>query len=287
MDRHVSAAVAALAVLAIAGCKSDRQPAATSAAPPARIITLTPSATRLVIAAGALDRLVATDQYSVEPAAVKALPKVGDFLAPNVEAIAKLEPDLVIADDVQSKATASLRGLGIEVLSIKMHSIADIRRELAAVARATGEPERGKQALAAIEAALDRARENSRRRQVRPRVLWIMDRQPAQIAGIVAAGPGSFAAELIELVGARNALAGSIRYPRLSRESLVKIDADVIIDASAAAGTSLKAWRGTPWRVVAGATDLATPGPGIVDAVAEVESLVFAGEPGTDKPPAP
>ena len=267
MDRSVIGVVVAVA-LAIAGCekKTPRRQGE-----PERIITLTPSATRLVIAVGARDRLVATDKYSE----VEGLPEVGDFLAPNVEVIAKLQPDLVVCDAVQSKAAASLRGLGIEVLSIEMHSIADILRELVAVAAAVGEPERGQAVRQRIDAALETARQRAAARRERPRVLWVMDRRPGAIAEIVAAGPGSFAAELLALVGAGNAVTGSVRYPKLSRETLVKIDPDLIIDASAAAGDSTEAWRQTGWRVVAASTDLATPGPGIDKAVAEVERLVF------------
>lgn len=283
MDRRVVVSMLA-AVLLVAGCKKnperrEPEPGGSGGDAPGRIVTLTPSATRLVIAVGGLERLVGTDKYSVEPAAVAALPKVGDFLAPNVEAIAKLEPDLVICDDVQSKAAASLQTLGIEVLSIKMHSIADIRRELGAVARALGAPETGRSVSRSIEEALAEIRERAGQREVRPRVLWVMDRQPGALSEIVAAGPGSFAAELLELIGAHNAVSGQVRYPKLSRESLIKIDADVVIDASAAAGESMEAWRDSRWRVVQASTELATPGPGIAGAVASVESLVFGSPP--------
>lgn len=243
---------------------------------PKRVITLTPSATRLVIAANAIDRLVATDKFSDRPASVKALPKVGDFLAPNVEAIAKLEPDLVVCDDVQAKARESLRGLGVRVLSIKMHSVADIRRELGAVADALGETGSGIIARRLLEKAVDQARARGEARSKRPRVLWVMDRQPGDLADIVAAGPGSFAAELLEIVGAENAIAGVVRYPKLSREALLKIRAEVVIDASGAAADSMDVWSGNPaWRAVRAPTELATPGPGLAEALAEVEWLVF------------
>lgn len=291
MDRRV-VCVVALLIAAGTTCKKkseptpDPEPSSTSR--PERIITLTPSATELVVAVGAVHRLVATDKYSDEPPSVAALPKVGDFLAPNVEAIAKLEPELVVCDKVQSKAAESLAALDIPVLSIKMHSIADIRRELAAVADAVGEVERGQAVLAEMERALDRTRSRAasraRAKKSRPRVLWVMDRQPGGLAEIVAAGPGSFASELLELVGAANAVTGSIRYPKLSRESLLKIDADVVVDASAASN-NLAPWAssGGSWRVVGASTDLATPGPGIGSSVTRVEALVFDETPPNDR----
>lgn len=274
MDKAQSVALAAL--VAVAACAEKKTPPADNAgAPPARVITLTPSATRLVAAVGALDRLVATDRFSDDPPAVKRLPRVGDFLAPNVEAIAKLEPDLVVCDAVQSKARASLETLGIAVLSIEMHSVADVRREVQAVADRLGVGPRGAEVRAAIDRAIDEARARARDRAESPRVLWVMDRQPGALAEVVAAGPGSFASELVEITGARNAVTGSVRYPKLSREALLKVDAEIVIDASGAAAESIAPWQGGAWRAVAAPTDLATPGPEIVAAIGRVESMVF------------
>jgi iron complex transport system substrate-binding protein len=244
-------------------------------------VTLTPSATRLVAALGAADRLVGVDRYSAAAGEVPPLPSVGDFLAPNVEAIAKLRPDLVILDAVQNKARASLEPLGIAVLSIEMHSIADVRRALGEVGGALGTPERSAAAIAEIDRALEAAASRAATRSSRPRVLWVMDRQPGALADIVAAGPGSFASELLEAVGADNAMVGPVRYPKLSRESLIKIAPAVVIDASGAAAESMAAWSrlelgaAAKWRAVSTSVDLATPGPGVAAALEEVEGLVF------------
>jgi iron complex transport system substrate-binding protein len=112
-----------------------------------------------------------------------------------------------------------------------------------------------------------------------------MDRQPGALAEVVAAGPGSFASELLEIVGARNAVIGSVRYPKLSREALIKIDPDRVIDASGAAEQSIAAW-GDRWNAVAAPTGLATPGPELVDAIAKVERLIFESS-GTKADPTP
>ena len=74
-----------------------------------RIVSLTPSATEVVAALGAERQLVGVDDYSEFPAAVKALPKVGSFLAPNLEAIVKLSPTVVIVDDIHGTTAGALR----------------------------------------------------------------------------------------------------------------------------------------------------------------------------------
>lgn len=281
--------VLALAALAALGCRDEGKGKGNGGGapegPPARIITLTPSATGLVAALGAAERLVATDRYSEEPEAVKRLPKVGDFLAPNVEAIAKLRPDLVVMDAVQAKAAASLADLGLATVSIEMHTIADVRAAALQVGRALGAEERGQRVSAEIDRALAAAAARAERRERRPRVLWVMDRQPGSLSGIVVAGPGSFADELLAAVGARNAITGSVRYPKVSRESLIELSPDVIIDASGPAERSIEPWDRIevgperPWRVEAASVQLATPGPGVTASLETVERLVF---PGTD-----
>ncbi|MBN2714053.1 MAG: ABC transporter substrate-binding protein, partial [Planctomycetes bacterium] len=48
---------------------------------------------------------------------------------------------------------------------------------------------------------------------------------------IYAAGPGTFYHDLLEILGARNACGQmKIKYPKISRESLLRLNPDVIID---------------------------------------------------------
>jgi len=61
-----------------------------------RVITLAPNLTEMLFAVGAGEKVVGTDDFSNFPDAAKTLPKVGG-MQPNVEKIAALRPDLVIA----------------------------------------------------------------------------------------------------------------------------------------------------------------------------------------------
>ena len=66
------------------------------AAPPRRIVSLAPHATELVFAVGAGARLVGAMDHSDYPPAARQLPRVGDSRSIDLEAVAALEPDLVI-----------------------------------------------------------------------------------------------------------------------------------------------------------------------------------------------
>lgn len=63
---------------------------------PQRIVSLAPSATEMLFAAGAGDRLVATVAFSDEPPAAKRVPRIGDVTAVDIERLVALHPDLVV-----------------------------------------------------------------------------------------------------------------------------------------------------------------------------------------------
>src|SRR5689334_8721213 len=108
----------ALIVLAVLlGCGSKREPPPSTQS---RIVSLTPSATEVVAALGAADELVGVDEFSKYPPEVKALPKVGSFLAPNLEVIVQLSPTLVIVDDIHGQVAGSLRDHGLTTVECAM-----------------------------------------------------------------------------------------------------------------------------------------------------------------------
>ena len=72
-------------------------------AKPARIVSLSPTATETLYAVGAGGQVVAVDSDSDYPASAPVTKLSG--LTPNVEAIAKYNPDLVIAPRKQLDAT--------------------------------------------------------------------------------------------------------------------------------------------------------------------------------------
>ena len=77
-----------------------------------RIVSISPTATEMLFAIGAGDRVVAVDQFSYYP---DEAPVTGlDGWNPNVEAIASYDPDLVVMQ-TSGDVGASLEALGIEV----------------------------------------------------------------------------------------------------------------------------------------------------------------------------
>lgn len=111
------AAAVMAAVTAVAGCSpasSGTGRASGTAAGPARIVSLSPTATEDLYAVGAGKQVVAVDETSDYPAGVPKTSLSG--ISPNVEAIAKYNPGLVIDQGDYNGLAASLKKLGIPVL---------------------------------------------------------------------------------------------------------------------------------------------------------------------------
>lgn len=82
---------------------------------PERIVSLSATHTEILFAIGAGDQVVAGDRFSDHPPEAADLPQLDSF-QPNVEAIAEMEPDLVVANFDPGDLAASLEALEIPVL---------------------------------------------------------------------------------------------------------------------------------------------------------------------------
>jgi iron complex transport system substrate-binding protein len=211
------------------GCGSKREPATTSGPP--RIVSLTPSTTEVVAVLGAASELVGVDEFSKYPPEVQKLPKIGSFVQPNIELIVKLEPTLVIVDDIHSPVVGALHDQGLATVECAMHALPNVKDALRAVGAKLGRTKEANAAIEEIDRELDAAA--AKRPQRRPRVLVVIDRESGGLGNIVAAGPGSWVDELLAVVGGDNVMTPSgTRYPKISMEEILTTNPEVIIDLS-------------------------------------------------------
>ena len=281
-------------LVAAGGCRG--RAAAPGDGPVRRVVTTTPSSTEIVAAAGAADRIVGVDRFSRFPPEVVGLPVVGDFMAPSVEAILQLEPDLVVLDAVQARTAEALAAGGIRTLVLPMHTVADVLGGLERAGEALGPPgpDRARARRAQLEEEIARLRARGGERSDRPRVLLVVDREVGGLRSIVAAGPGTYLDELAAIAGADNVMKDSAaQYPNVSPETIIEARPDVILDAvhtadPAAARRDWQMLRDVP-AVVGGRVHMigepyfVSPGPRLGEALRRLEELLA-----TDGPaPAP
>jgi iron complex transport system substrate-binding protein len=227
-----------IALIAGGACKHEA-PAPNG---PPRVVSLTPSATEVVAALGAADLLVGVDEYSTYPPEVVSLPKVGSFLTPNLEAIIRVQPTLVIVDDIHAQAAGALHDAGLVTVECAMHSLPDVKAALTTIGARLDRAPRAADVIARIDAALDAA---AAHKPVRPaRVLAVIDREADGLGNLVAAGPGSWVDELLAVVGADNVLVGAgVRYPKISVEEVLRARPDTVLDLSFAARAGIAPWQ--------------------------------------------
>src|SRR5881628_369183 len=124
--------------------------------PPRRIVSLVPSDTYSLVRLGGRERLVGRTRYCVAPAGdVEGIEIVGGTKDADVERIAALEPDLVIANQEENTRQDILRlaSLGIPVLVSFPRSVDAGIAHLARLARALGVAQREEPARSLIASA--------------------------------------------------------------------------------------------------------------------------------------
>jgi iron complex transport system substrate-binding protein len=198
---------------------------------PARIVSTSPSITETLFALDLGPRVVAVSRYCRYPPEVVALPKVGTFLQPDVELIARLEPDLAIVHPNPNGVTRQLGALRIPFATVEQGGLERVYSSIRVIGTAAGVPDRARALVATLQARLDRVRAAAASRRTQ-RVLIIVGRRPGTLTDLIAVGRSSYLSDLVAVAGGTNVLAGNaFEYPRISMETVIRLAPDVIIDA--------------------------------------------------------
>lgn len=204
---------------------------AATGATPSRIVSTSPSITETLFALGLGPKVVGVSQYCRYPPEVVRLPKVGTFLQPDAERILALRPDLVFVTPVASGLGPQLLAMHIRTVEVDYGTMASVFDGVQTIAEAAGVAPRGARLVADLEAKLAEIRRSAEGRP-RPTVLFIIGRRPGTLADLVGVGPHSYIDSLIDIAGGRNVLSARTlpEYPRLSMETVLRLDPDVIVD---------------------------------------------------------
>ncbi|HEV2038765.1 MAG TPA: cobalamin-binding protein [Casimicrobiaceae bacterium] len=214
--------------------------------PARRIVSLAPHATELLFAAGAGSQVIGVITPADWPAEAAVLPRVGDSRAIDLERIADLRPDLVVAWPYVAPAQLEhLRNLGLAVYSSDPHTPEEIADDLERLGTLAGTRESALRAATSFRSRLAalRARE---RGMPRVRVFYEIWHLP-----LYTIGGGHLISAAIDLCGGENVFA-SIRLPApsVSVESVLAAAPEAIVAGTDGAlrPTWLDAWA--PWRSV-------------------------------------
>jgi iron complex transport system substrate-binding protein len=233
-------ALAGLA-FALAGCShSAGTPAATAGYPieihtasgavtipsrPVRIVSISPTATETLFAIGAGHQVVAVDSYSNYPPQAPKTSLSG--YRPNVEAIAKYNPDLVVLAEDPGGVVDHLKKLHIPTLLLAPASnLADVYQQITQLGDATGHASGAERLVAQM-----RGQIADIVRSVPPparRITIYHELEPT----LFSATSQTFIGQLYVLLGLRNIADGassSTEYPQLSAEYVIAHNPDMIV----------------------------------------------------------
>jgi iron complex transport system substrate-binding protein len=202
-------------------------------APPRRIVSLVPSVTEVLFAIGAQDLLVGVTDFCDYPAAARAKPSVGGMLAPSLETVVRLRPDVVVATPAGNREETfdQIERLRIPVYVANPERVADVLDLITRLGGLTGHEGEAARLVASLDARVKAVAAGIDGRP-RPRVLYVLWPDP-----LIVPGRGSLVGELVALAGGDSVTADrNEAYPRLSLEIAVARAPDVIILASHGSG---------------------------------------------------
>ncbi|MFH1081256.1 MAG: helical backbone metal receptor [Pseudomonadota bacterium] len=224
-----------------------------------RIVSLAPSITETLFALGLGDNVAAVTRYCEFPAEARKKVRIGGFYDANYEAILSLAPDLVILLPEQDNIRQFLDKAGFNVLVVNNKTIADIYAAIAAIGRRCGVEERSASLAADLTTRRDHIRQGARSLS-HPRVMVsIGGNMGGHLDKICVAGPRTFYGQLVDLAGGVNAYQGKLAFPEISREGLIELNPEVIIDIAVntdyrALGESARAAGIKKWQEAASGT---------------------------------
>jgi iron complex transport system substrate-binding protein len=206
---------------------------------PNRIASIAPSATEIVFAIGAGDKVVAVSDVCDYPYNFSAWVAAGNmtsivFSEPNVEAIVSLDVDLIIATGgVQAKAVDALRNLGQKVLVLDPVDVDGVLKDIELVGNATGKTAEAKTLVSNLANRIDTVVNKVASAASTPKVYYEVWYDP-----IYTAGAKAWQNALFAKAGGVNVFADQdFDYFQTSDEAVIERNPDVIVLPKEGMGT--------------------------------------------------
>lgn len=200
---------------------------------PQRVISLAPSITEIIFGLEQSHRLKGVTTYSDFPPEAENLPKVGSYVHLDLEKIVALKPDLCIAiKDGNPRAIAQrLETLKIPVYAVDPNNLDTVMITVLEIGNLLDAKEQANRLVSNMQGRIQKVKALVATTERRPGVFFQIGVSP-----IVSVGTDTFIHELIVIAGGINLAAGSVPYPRFSREQVLALSPEMIIITSMARG---------------------------------------------------
>jgi iron complex transport system substrate-binding protein len=227
--RYLLLLLAGFLFLFPAGCK---QPASDPHYSCGRVISLSPSITETLYALGLEGHLAGVTRFCRYPPEAREKPSVGGYLDPNLEAIVRLKPDLILLRKEQTDFQAVLANARLPTLAVEHRTVPGILesfRRIGAVCHRQPEAER---LVASLNAEIERVVKKTRTVFRRPRVMIAVDRDVRRntVRQVYIAGRDGFYDWMIAQAGGESVAKAFPGFLQVSPEGILRLNPDIIIE---------------------------------------------------------
>ncbi len=235
----VVALVCAASAYAAVTVDDDGGRPVTLSRPPTRIVTLAPSLTELVFAAGAGAAIVGTTAFSDFPEAATRIARIGDASRLDVERVLALKPDLVLVWQRGNlgREIEQIEAAGVPLFRLEPRRLDELPRAIERLGALLGHDDDAKRNATAMRGALARLRQ-AHERAAPVRVFYQVWQSP-----LLTINGKHLIADVIALCGGVNVFSevGPL-VPSVSIEAVVAADPEAIVTANEEGGRA-PAWR--------------------------------------------
>lgn len=196
---------------------------------PARIVSLAPIITEMLIELGESEKIVGKTSYCKLPEGTSEVPDVGGYLDTSIEKVVSLKPDIVFSMKGASRTPEKLRALGIPVIEISNESVSAIQKSFVEIAAILNKEEKAnallKKSSDSFEAQKSEVKEKG---FLGKSFLVLLDEGTSFRKRFYAASPHSFYGDLLSQLGLKNALTSELLYAPLGMEGIISLQPEVV-----------------------------------------------------------
>lgn len=265
--------------------KGDALPPET---PPARIVSLSPGITEILFALG-LDREIAgiTEECDFPAEKINNRPRIGSVENPDIEAILKLKPDLIIAAKNTNGIVNKLITREQNVIVAETDSIKKMLNAIKLIGEKTVKTGEAKKLMDSVQSALDEAQKNKKTQLTGGKsIMIVIAADPLKIAT-----DKSFEGDMLKCFGAVNAITHlNAKYIYSNMPALIARNPGILIDATLSGAITPEQekaqkefWQKEPLIpavqnnevYVVNSGWLSRPGPRTIDGLKELEKIIY------------
>lgn len=197
--------------------------------PVRRIVSLAPNLTETLFALGLGDRVVGVTDFCDYPPEAASREHVGGPVSPNLEKVAALRPDLVVATKAGGNRLStvhSLETLGLAVFATDPHSVDEVIASTERLGEVAGANDSGRLVGAGLRRRLTEVGERLSGSEL-TRVLLVVWPEP-----LITVGRNTFIADALRRAGAENVIQTAQDWPNASLEEVARQRPEYLIFAS-------------------------------------------------------